>query len=491
MYFNDAPNVVVNALAGTGKTTTIAEAVHALSGNSRRPFKPSEEQREIIETIQLQKYVGRMHMTSFSTDATEQLQEKVPACVEASSTYGMGLAAAKRLGMAGRVDRGDWKYGAILTEFMKGIRDDERHKGMRMDLLSLCGKARLNLSMQLNEEQLEDLAAHYGIDIPWNGKQLFLDAINHLLLEGRRQENYFDYVDMVYIPCVLGILSPKYDQLFVDEYQDMGKAQQEVCCRVGRRIIAIGDPNQAIYGFIGADCNATESFRRRLTDRFGGVKVLPLSYTRRCGHEIVAEANKIVPALKALPEAPQGIVKNTSCDAFNPMGLNPGDMLICPTNAPLVSLMFRLNKAGIVAFIRKSDIVDRMIDYVQGYEEKGFDKLVGGIEKMLESVQGKNTRKARQIRDRYQAMKEICEQEYTISGVIRSIAMMFDNKDRPNAVKLSTVHRAKGQEADRVVFWEWDRCGAYAELPWEKVEANNLKYVGVTRAKHELIMCRS
>lgn len=178
--------------------------------------------------------------------------------------------------------------------------------------------------------------------------------------------------------------------------------------------------------------------------------------------------------------------------AFDPMmGLKPGDMFICPTNAPLISLMFRLNKAGIPSFIRKSDIVDTMIKYVDSHEEKGYAKLVSDIEKMLESLEGKNTKKARTTRDRYQAMKEICETQYTISGVKQTIARMFDNKDRPGAVKLSTVHRAKGQEADRVVFWEYDQCGAYAELPWEIVQSKNLEYVGVTRAKHELILCRS
>lgn len=498
------PNVIVNALAGTGKTFTLKTGNNQLHGLPRpKDKKLTEEQEAIVAAICPEDLApGKCHMTSFSNDATEQLIFDTPAGVGGNSTYGMGLACAKKAGLASRVEPGDWKYGAHLTEFLKGIGSeaDKRWPGFRMDTLELCKKARLELYREMTPEQVQDLADHYGIDVPggrlatgspMTGLELVTEALNYMLKAGLAQSDKFDYVDMVYIPTLLCLIDKKYDTLFVDEYQDMGKAQQEICYRSARRIVAIGDPNQAIYGFIGADANATQSFCNALSSTFRGVKLLPLTYTRRCGKAIVEEANKLVPELKALPEAPDGLVRKISCAEFTPdKSLTPRDMMICPTNAPLISLMFRLTDRGIKAYVRKSDIVKRMCTYCDRYADKDIGELRKAIDRILEQAQG-NSRKARMQRDQYGCLKKICERCDTPQKVVFTINGMFANDNYPGAIRLSTVHRSKGLEADRIIFWEWDRCGQYAELPWEFQQAKNLEYVGKTRARHELVLCRS
>ena len=60
--------------------------------------------------------------------------------------------------------------------------------------------------------------------------------------------------------------------------------------------------------------------------------------------------------------------------------------------------------------------------------------------------------------------------------------------DRTTAVTLSTVHRAKGLEADRVVILEFDRLMSLrARQPWQIQQEENLAYVAWTRAKSEII----
>lgn len=461
----------------------------------KRGFNPSEEQAAIIAEMAKAEYPGACHLTSFSTDAADQLAVGLPEGTTSSSTYAMGLRCAKRQGMARKLDTGkpSWKYTRILSEFLQvvGFTEKDRWPGMRQDMMELCSKARLSLFREMNETTLLDLADHFGIDIPWRGRDLTLNAVNYMLKWGLVQTDEFDYVDMVWIPPMKGMIEKLYEHLIVDEYQDMGLAQQEICYRIARKIIAIGDPFQAIYGFIGADANATATFLRVLGERARGVKELPLTYTRRCPHSVVAVANRWVPELKALPEAPEGTAKKLMRHEFDPMKLTPTDMLICPTNAPLISLMFALSKLNIKAFVRKTDVVDGMIRFIKGYEAKGIEALRASIEGNLEKWSDKNGRTASVNVDKFQCLKEIADECTEPSQVIRTINGMFIDKEMPGIIRLSTVHRAKGLEAKRVIFWEYDRVGRLAKMPWEKQQATNLRYVGVTRAMDTLLMVNS
>lgn len=493
--YND-PHLVVMACAGTGKTCTVTQGVKAMF-RQKVPdwYKPTEEQLAIQNEMLKCDYPGHTHLTSFSTDAADQLANGMPEGATSSSTYSMGLRCAKQHGMAAKLDMGkpSWKYGRILSEFFEqiGFREEQRWKGMRQDIIDLFGKAQLELFREMNEEQLMDLAAHYGIEIPWNGRELFLGAMNYMLWKGLEQKNEFTYGDMVWIPCLTGIVRKQFEHLIVDEYQDMGKAQQEICYRIARKIIAIGDPNQAIYGFIGADANATDNFLKALSVWRRGVKQLPLSLTRRCPKSVVELANKYVPELKALPEAPDGEVKYLRSFEFDPMKLEKTDMVICPTNAPLVSLMFKLSKKGIKAFVRKTDVVDKMARFLNNYAEKGMEPLRKAIDEQLDIHQSKQGKYAAINIDKFTCLQELAKECHTPAECVRSLNSMFSDDTVPGTIRLSTVHRAKGLEAKRVIFWEYDRAGKMAKLDWEKKQVRNLMYVGITRAKQTLWMVHS
>lgn len=493
--YND-PHLVVMACAGTGKTTTVTNGVRAMF-RTRLPdwYKPTDEQMAIQSEMMRAEYPGDTHLTSFSTDAANQLASGMPDGATSSSTYSMGLRCAKAVGMAKKLDMGkpSWKYGRLLSEFFQGVgfREEQRWKGMRQDMLDLVDKAKLELLRELDEGQLIDLADHYGVDIPYTGRELFLGAINYMLRRGLEEVGEFNYTDMVWIPPMLGLVRKQYEHLIVDEYQDMGKAQQEICYRIARKIIAIGDPNQAIYGFIGADANATQNFLHALGVWRRGVKQLPLTLTRRCPKAIVDLANQYVPELKAMPEAPDGVLRHMQSFQFDPMKLEKTDMVICPTNAPLISLMFRLNKVGIKAFVRKTDVVDKMAKFLNSHSEKGMESLRSAIDAQLEIHTAKQGKYAAINIDKFTCLKEIAAECHTIDAAVRSLNSMFVDDEVPGTIRLSTVHRSKGLEANRVIFWEYDRAGRMAKLDWERKQVRNLLYVGITRAKKELWMVKS
>jgi superfamily I DNA/RNA helicase len=71
-------------------------------------------------------------------------------------------------------------------------------------------------------------------------------------------------------------------------------------------------------------------------------------------------------------------------------------------------------------------------------------------------------------------------------ALIAAVERIFSTKEA--AVTLSTVHRAKGLEADRVVILEHDRLmSTRATQAWQIEQEENLNYVAYTRAKREII----
>lgn len=78
----------------------------------------------------------------------------------------------------------------------------------------------------------------------------------------------------------------KFPVLFVDEYQDLGKALHELvillCFETGIRLFAVGDPDQSMYGFLGANPELLLSLSRR-----DDVKCLKLRFNYRCGQSII------------------------------------------------------------------------------------------------------------------------------------------------------------------------------------------------------------
>lgn len=78
----------------------------------------------------------------------------------------------------------------------------------------------------------------------------------------------------------------RFPVLFVDEYQDLGHALHELvlllCFKGGIRLFAVGDGDQSIYGFTGANPELLESLTVR-----GDVKTISLRFNYRSGAKII------------------------------------------------------------------------------------------------------------------------------------------------------------------------------------------------------------
>lgn len=259
---------------------------------------------------------------------------------------------------------------------------------------------------------------------------------------------------------------------------------------------------QAIYGFAGADAESMSRMARELEATTVGCVTLPLTVTRRCGKAIVEEAKRIVPNFEAFETNGEGKVsravfsaKGTTAETYHKL-VNDGDMVLCRVNAPLVSECFRFLKAGRKAIIRGRDIGQGLISTVKKMKADNVADLIGKLSDWLHSEVTKENAKRNPseskiigLQDRFDCLTCFAESATTVDGVIAKIESVFSDTNGSGIV-LSSVHKAKGLEADRVFLLQPEKATIphpMARTKWQVEQEWNLLYVATTRAKNELV----
>ncbi len=327
----------------------------------------------------------------------------------------------------------------------------------------------------------------YGIDLAAD-----VDTVSTLLDEALdwslQQKEVVDYDDMIYVPVRLGLPVPLFDAVFVDEALDLNPAQIELVLqsvRSGGRIIAVGDRRQSIYGWRGADTKAIPNLIKRL-----GATTLPLSISYRCPRRHVRLARRLAPKMKAAPGAVDGIVR-TVAEMQLPEIVRQGDLIICRTNAPQIECAFTLLKHGIPAVISGKDMSTNLLSLARRVKAGTLHEMHhrlwawhdGERQKLLDG-RASQTRLALHD-DRTASLAAIMTHCQTPEDVFAWLGNLYCQGK--GAVTLSTVHRAKGLEAERVIVLRPDLLPLAVERAWEKVQERNVEYVALTRSKRELI----
>jgi superfamily I DNA/RNA helicase len=101
-------------------------------------------------------------------------------------------------------------------------------------------------------------------------------------------------------------------------------------------------------------------------------------------------------------------------------------------------------------------------------------------------VQAEKFNQANNLEDKHECLLILSSKADTVGGIIAEIKRVFDNNDK-GEIMLSTVHKAKGLEADNVYILATER------MPHPKAtnpkEERNICYVAITRAKKNLFYC--
>lgn len=396
----------------------------------------------------------------------------------------------------------DMKVGRIVEE----IAEDRYGKGNLgwQKWIEVTGGTKRLTSLCMNylldgrdAQALEDLADKHNVTL--NGStQYVYDLVPRVLAQCAHQTAVMGYDDQVWQTVTKRLPVETFDLLFVDECQDTNLAQQEMAlmaCPKGR-IVFCGDPQQAIYGFRGADTESIPRMRDKLAGTERGVQVFPLTVTRRCPKSHVRLAQALVPEIQAMPDAPEGLVESLP-SAQAARAMRPGDLVLCRANAPLVPLAYALIRANVKAVIRGRDIgnnLRQLIDKLRAGEN--ILALMDKLSAYRQNELGKLARLGERGAYKVQALTDRCDCIVALTDGINNVAALkqkidrifadFDEAGKPkDAVVLGSVHRTKGLEASTVwVIAPELLPHPMAKQAWEREQERNLAYVAVTRAKY-------
>jgi superfamily I DNA/RNA helicase len=399
--------------------------------------------------------------------------------------------------------RGALKNVQLDQDKLDGIIDDKVHHPNEYAERALRTRVRqmVSLAKQYGAwtyEEFQKLADHHALDL--NGYENEVYELTPVILEAcKKNTKTIDFDDMVWLPKELGVKVPKFDIMLIDEAQDTNISQQWLALEGARRLVVIGDKFQAIYGWRGSDANSIERLKRALAKTKRGVKELPLSYTRRCPKAHVELAQKIVPQIKALDDAPQGVIRDNVSPEVAIEMMRPGDMVLCRVNAELLSVAYALIKKGVKAVIRGRDIGAGVIRLIEQAERKAHSTDLKIVMEKIQEMTETKVRKLREIPnqrgemraqaelDKIECIQVIADDVDTLAELktfISKVFADFDDDGKPQkAVVLGTVHRTKGLEAERIFILRPDLLPhPMAKRAWMLQEEKHIAYVAVTRS---------
>ena len=456
-------NGVVEAVAGSGKTTTMVQALGLTS--------------------------GRVLFTAFNAAIAKELSTRAPGHVTVSTLHALGLRAVKKAFPDVAVDKDGEKLEVVtLAAFpvKPGSMGDE-NLNVRKLARRVVALAKATLVDPADVAAVGTMMDRYGVDADDSADLVRVSTALRGMLDGCAGDtSRIDFDDMVWLPVRLGLSVEKYDWIFVDETQDMNANQLELIMKArrdGTRVVCIGDRFQSIYGFRGADCEAMPNIIKRL-----GATVLPLSITYRCPVSHVKLAAELVPTIQARPGAPEGTISDMVLDKA--MGvMTAGDLVLCRTNAPLVGVAFGLIRAGKKAIIRGRDLGTGLVSLIRKLGKGGdFSEFMGRLAEYRTREMDKLTRTKKStvaLEDKCETITVLAEGCDTVECMIRKVEAIFSDTDA--GVVCSSVHRAKGFEASRVFIVKPELMPhPSAKRAWARAQESNIKYVALTRSKSEM-----
>jgi hypothetical protein len=479
-----ARNVVIEAVAGAGKTTTIVEALRLVPTSERCVF------------------------LAFNASIAKELGRRVPSHVEARTLNSLGHRAWGRhvestLGQgrnAVKVD-GDKLMSILRAEEDRGTLSTAESKcGMAALKLARLGKSngivvdntpRPGLVADTPDEWVR-LADHFDVEPPEDvpgSLEIAISLARRLLKASTEDLLVIDFDDQLYLPFVYNADCFRYDRVFVDETQDLSPLQHDLLARslrAGGQVVAVGDPCQAIYGFRGADSRSMATMK----ERFNAI-TLPLHVSYRCPQAVTALAQTVVPHIQPHADAPAGLVEQKIHDA-DKADLRPGDLVVSRTSAPVVALAYLLLRRRVPVEVLGRDVGKGLTALVKRLRASTVADLLAKLDRWekreVEKARARHAdAKAAAIEDKADTLRVLCDDSETVADVLDTIEHLFSGERSEHRVTLATVHKAKGLEAERV--WILNRHlmpHPMAKQAWQQEQERNLLYVAITRAKSEL-----
>jgi superfamily I DNA/RNA helicase len=457
-------NLLINALAGAAKTTTLQLVCEKVTG---------------IPILSL----------AFNKRIADEMKKRLPSHVQARTMNSLGHEVwGRATGKHLVVDAS--KMYAIL----KGVIDDlpkSRQREARQslgDTLSFLRRAKRdgyvpgrcrNLGSpplsSVDEwlDQLDDTPEDYQLEL--------IDAA----LERSITAAYaggIDYDDQVYCPVIFGGPWPRYPLVCIDEAQDLSPLNHLMLQRlVNQRLIAVGDPYQSIYAFRGAVSHGMAALRQQYA-----MRELSLSVTFRVPRLGVERARSRVPHFQWHEGADDGHIEQL--DSWDASSIPDGSAIICRNNAPLFSAALKLLSQGRPIKLVGMDIGPGLVRILRKLAPP--EATAAQVSAALDLWTQRELRRARReetVVEKAECLRVLTADHSTLGDAIYHAEALF-RKD--GHIQLLSIHKAKGLEWDTVFHLDpWRIPSRFAKTGTEQYEQElNCRYVCETRFKHALYL---
>lgn len=458
-------NAVLEAVAGSGKSTTGVEAVRRLPAGASHIY------------------------LAFNKPIQLELEARG---VNARTFHSLCYSPVTRYKKTSQVENN--KLRRVRDSLLTG--DENKAYGSFIDRMVGLGR---NMGIGCLLPDIEpiwtDLMIAHDIELDEEKSTNYPRAIElcSVVLSASNASPLVDFDDLLYCAVREGIVLPKFDYIFLDEAQDTNPIQRALVRKLmhpNSRMFAVGDSAQSIYAFRGADNQAMNL----IAEEFNCTK-LPLSVTYRCPQSVVKYAHQWVTNIQAAPRAPEGIVEELGTDWTSAV-FQPDDLVVCRTTNPLIKLAYKLLKDRVPVRIQGKDVGQGLKTLINKMNVRTLDQLEERLQVWAERESQKaiakmEDAKAEAIKDKADAIlfliQTLDEQNRTVYELTQVIDMLF--AEGTNKVVLATIHKAKGLEADRVFWLNRSKCPSrWARQESAQQQERNLCYVATTRAKKELYL---
>jgi DNA helicase-2/ATP-dependent DNA helicase PcrA len=481
-------NGVIEAVAGSGKTTTMVEALVRWKAL-----------HHVLPAI----------FVAFNKSIATELQAKVPNGVDAATLHSVCCKAIYRAFKGIRVD--DRKLHDYVREVIedhseysfKNIHEKDTAYNISEDLTRIYGLLKGTMTDLADADKVDEVIAAYALTL--KVPALSIPLLPKLDETMRADTTRMTFDEMLSFIIDHGLsLNYRYDLVCVDEAQDMNLLQIAILKKLVKpngRLWAVGDTYQSIYAFRGADQQAMNRIRTEFA--VPSENELPLSITYRCPQSVVKEAQEYVEHIQASENAPIGaVVKSAGRELLAVlMNMVPGQSMgICRGNAALVGCALHLIKNGRKATVRGRDIGKGLQKLVRDLSRKHNGTVVGLMEAIeahrnretIRFAAKKQNNQIQMLNDKCDTILVLLDNVEEVSELDGAIEAIFSDA-QTEGVSFSSIHKAKGLEADTVVWLNpglsefiANKCIEKGDISGAQQE-ENLSYVAITRAKKTLI----
>ncbi len=277
----DGPCLVI-AGAGSGKTKVLT---HKIAYDIESGIKP-----------------WNILAITFTNKAANEMKERIEKLIgDAAKDLWMGTFHSICVRILRRyIDRIGYKTDFVIfdTSDQKTL-IKECLKTLKVDDKIFTDRGVLSEISNGKNEMLEPKA--YGVKYAGDFRKEKIAEIYEQYQRRLRENNAIDFDDIINFtikilsenPDVLDYYTEKFKYILVDEYQDTNKAQFTLVSLLASKygnVTAVGDNDQGIYSFRGADISNILNFERD----FPGTRIIKLEQNYRCTGNILKAANAVI-----------------------------------------------------------------------------------------------------------------------------------------------------------------------------------------------------